>query len=298
MHHVLDRGKDSVQMDGAFRPVVIGVASGELVRVACTMHTPAHAVLIGSGVVAAGAKCGVVGVVQASQMTKVVRKGWAVAGLPDVANGWQAGAPGSALLAMRAHHIVQRFVCLASLRQVSLSFSICQHARSHSFQCDFYVCLHACALQSLHVIIMRAHIIINSLPHLGASLLEHSAALLHFSRRAIPSFDPAQAQRQYACAGPAGGAHIREVPADASDRGGCEGARGEGGCAGGHTSDAALQRVLHARPGAHRSLCHCGPPGGVLQTARFWRTHMLAYKCITLALSQCMRYCSCFMACR
>ena len=52
-------------------------------------------------------------------MTKVVKKGWAVVGLPDTANGWQGtGAPGSALLAMRSHHIVQRFVCLASLRQV------------------------------------------------------------------------------------------------------------------------------------------------------------------------------------
>ncbi len=56
---------------------------------------------------------------QACQMTKVVKKGWAVVGLPDTANGWQGtGAPGSALLAMRSHHIVQRFVCLASLRQV------------------------------------------------------------------------------------------------------------------------------------------------------------------------------------
>lgn len=57
--------------------------------------------------------------VQACQMTMVVKKGWAVAGLPDLANGLQAGAPGSALLAMRSHHIVQRFVCLASLRQVN-----------------------------------------------------------------------------------------------------------------------------------------------------------------------------------
>ncbi|BDA41766.1 probable protein CLEC16A homolog at N-terminal half [Coccomyxa sp. Obi] len=63
---------------------------------------------------------------QACQMSKVVKKGWAVVGLPDMANGWQAGAPGSALLAMRSHHIVQRFVCLASLRQGLLEGSIAE----------------------------------------------------------------------------------------------------------------------------------------------------------------------------
>jgi hypothetical protein len=54
-------------------------------------------------------------------MIKVVRKGWAMAGATDAQNGLQGGPPGSALLAMRTHHIVQRFVCLAVLRQVCLS---------------------------------------------------------------------------------------------------------------------------------------------------------------------------------
>lgn len=51
-------------------------------------------------------------------MAKVVKKGWAVVGAPDLANMWLGGTPGSALMAMRTHHIVQRFTCLTALLQV------------------------------------------------------------------------------------------------------------------------------------------------------------------------------------
>ncbi len=43
--------------------------------------------------------------------------------MPDLMNGWQAGAPTSAMLAMRTHHAVQRFACLACLQQVAACFS-------------------------------------------------------------------------------------------------------------------------------------------------------------------------------
>ena len=41
-----------------------------------------------------------------------------MATLPDLMNGWQAGAPPSAMLAMRTLHAAQRFTCLACLQQV------------------------------------------------------------------------------------------------------------------------------------------------------------------------------------
>ena len=46
-----------------------------------------------------------------------------MATLPDLMNVWQAGAPPSAMLAMRTHHAVQRFACLACLQQVILQSS-------------------------------------------------------------------------------------------------------------------------------------------------------------------------------
>ena len=70
-----------------------------------------------------------------------------MATLPDLMNGWQAGAPTSAMLAMRTHHAVQRFACLACLQQVTAPPSdapdvkpigctpTCSHAR------DLYICL-------------------------------------------------------------------------------------------------------------------------------------------------------------
>ena len=42
-----------------------------------------------------------------------------MATMPDLMNGWQAGAPTSAMLAMRTHHAVQRFACLACMQQVT-----------------------------------------------------------------------------------------------------------------------------------------------------------------------------------
>ena len=53
-------------------------------------------------------------------MAKMLRRGWAVGDAPNgwpVAEGGGGGASGSALLAMRTHHAVQRYVCLACLRQ-------------------------------------------------------------------------------------------------------------------------------------------------------------------------------------
>ena len=41
-----------------------------------------------------------------------------MATMPDLTNGWQAGAPTSAMLAMRTHHAVQRFACLACMQEV------------------------------------------------------------------------------------------------------------------------------------------------------------------------------------
>ena len=55
---------------------------------------------------------------QACHIGKIAQKGWAMATLPDLMNGWQAGAPPSAMLAMRTHHAVLRFACLACLHQV------------------------------------------------------------------------------------------------------------------------------------------------------------------------------------
>ena len=55
---------------------------------------------------------------QACHISKIAQKGWAMATLPDLMNGWQAGAPPSAMLAMRTLHAAQRFACLACLQQV------------------------------------------------------------------------------------------------------------------------------------------------------------------------------------
>ena len=55
---------------------------------------------------------------QACHISKIAQTGWAMAMLPDLMNGWQAGAPPSAMLAMRTLHAAQRFACLACLQQV------------------------------------------------------------------------------------------------------------------------------------------------------------------------------------
>lgn len=51
-----------------------------------------------------------------------------MATLPDLMNGWQAGAPPSAMLAMRTHHAVMRFACLACLHQVLNRVRCCGYA--------------------------------------------------------------------------------------------------------------------------------------------------------------------------
>lgn len=61
---------------------------------------------------------------QACHISRIAQRGWAMATLPDLTNGWQAGAPTSAMLAMRTHHAVQRFACLACLQQVTDIFRL------------------------------------------------------------------------------------------------------------------------------------------------------------------------------
>ena len=62
-----------------------------------------------------------------------------MATLPDLMNGWQAGAPPSAMLAMRTHHAVQRFACLACLQQVVLHSSGAHELSACRVLCTFHL---------------------------------------------------------------------------------------------------------------------------------------------------------------
>ena len=172
---------------------------------------------------------------QACHISKIAQKGWAIATLPDLMNGWQAGAPPSAMLAMRTLHAAQRFACLACLQQVlprlALLTPACPSRLSLAPACTWLT------------------------KQAGQLLSEVSRRQLHM---------PWLKTAHLCVVGPLGCQNRRKVPAGGSERGGHEGAGGEGGPGGGAAPAPALLRVLHARPGAQRPVRHRGPaPGGL-----------------------------------